>query len=98
MRAMTVTLCVLLWAREGREADLISYEDRVLQLLPDHGGRILQRARAAGQPGQPLEVHLVQFPSEDALASYMSDERRGALSGHRDLAIERTEVLRVDLV
>jgi uncharacterized protein (DUF1330 family) len=95
---MTVTLCVLLWAREGREAELISYEDRVLRLLPDHGGRVLQRARAAGQPGQPLEVHLVQFPSEDALASYMSDGRRGALSSDRDAAVERTEVIRVDLV
>jgi uncharacterized protein (DUF1330 family) len=95
---MTVTLCVLLWAREGREAELISYEDRVLQLLPEHGGRVLQRARAAGQPGQPLEVHLVQFPSEDALAGYMSDERRAALSSDRDAAVERTEVIRVDLV
>jgi hypothetical protein len=43
-------------------------------------------------------VQLVQFPSEDALGDYMADERRGALSGDRDAAIERTEVLRVDLV
>lgn len=98
MRAMTVTLCVLLWAREGREAELIAYEDRVLQLLPDHGGRVLQRARAAGEPGRPLEVQLVQFPSEEARASYMIDWRRAALSSERDAAIERTEVLRVDLV
>jgi uncharacterized protein (DUF1330 family) len=96
--AVSVTLCVLLWAREGREADLISYEDRVLEFLPDHGGRVLQRARVAGEAGRPLEVQLVQFPSDDALASYMADERRGALSGDRDAAIERTEVLRVDLV
>lgn len=95
---MTVTLCVLLWAREGREADLISYEDRVLPLLPDHGGLVLWRARGAGEGGQPLEVQLIQFPSEDALAGYMSDERRAALSGDRDAAIERTEVLRVELV
>jgi uncharacterized protein (DUF1330 family) len=95
---MTLTLCVLLWAREGREADLISYEDRVLRLLPDHGGRLLQRARAAGKPDGPLEVQLIQFRSEDALAGYMADERRSALSSDRDAAIERTEVIRVDLV
>jgi hypothetical protein len=95
---MTVTLCVLLWPREGRVAELVSYEDRVLQLLPDHGGRVLQRARTAGEPGQPLEVHLIQFPSEDALAGYMTDGRRAALSGEREAAIERTEVLRVELV
>jgi uncharacterized protein (DUF1330 family) len=95
---MTVTLCVLLWARGGREADLVSYEDRVLQLLPDHGGQVLRRARAIGESSQPLEVQLIQFPSEDALASFMGDERRGALASERDAAIERTEVLRVDLV
>jgi hypothetical protein len=95
---VSVTLWVLLWAREGREADLISYEDRVLRLLPDHGGRVLQRARAAGEPGRPLEVQLIQFPSEEAFAGYMADERRAALSDDRDAAIERTEVMRVDLV
>jgi uncharacterized protein (DUF1330 family) len=96
--AMAVTLCVLLWARRGREDDLISYEDRVLRFVPDHGGRVLERARTAGEAGQPLEVQLVQFPSEDALAAYMADERRSALSGDRDAAVERTEVLRVELV
>jgi uncharacterized protein (DUF1330 family) len=95
---MAVTLCVLLWARQGRGEDLISYEDRVLRFVPDHGGRVLQRARTAGEAGQPLEVQLVQFPSEDGLAAYMADERRSALSGDRDAAVERTEVLRVDLV
>jgi len=98
VRAMAVTLCVLLWAREGRREDLISYEDRVLRFVPDHGGRVLERARTAGEGGQPLEVQLVQFPAEDALAAYMDDERRRALGGDRDAAIERTEVLRVDLV
>ena len=95
---MAVTLCVLLWARRGRGEGLISYEDRVLRFVPDHGGRVLQRARTAGEAGQPLEVQLVQFRSEEALAGYMADERRSALSRDRDAAIERTEVLRVDLV
>jgi hypothetical protein len=95
---MAVTLCVLLWARPGREADLVAYEDRVLRFVPDHGGRVLQRARTAGEVGEPLEVQLVQFPSEASLAGYMADERRAALSGDRDAAVERTEVLRVDLV
>src|SRR5271156_6634976 len=34
---MDVTLCVLLWAHEGREAAAGDYEDRVLTLLADHG-------------------------------------------------------------
>jgi hypothetical protein len=45
---MAVTLCVLLWAREGREAELGRYEDQVLALLADHEGRVVQRARTGG--------------------------------------------------
>jgi uncharacterized protein (DUF1330 family) len=95
---MTVTLCVLLWARPGRDTELIAYEDRVLQLLGDHGGRVLQRARREGSEDGPLEMHLLQFPSEEALSCYMDDERRAALSSSRDRAVSRTDVIRVDLV
>jgi uncharacterized protein (DUF1330 family) len=95
---MAVTLCVLLWARQGHEADLIAYEDQVLQLLPDHGARVMQRARTSGAAGEPLEVHVLQFPTEDALDSYMHDQRRAALLDLRDTAVARTQVLRVDLV
>ena len=32
---MSLTLCVLLRAHEGRETALVEYEDRVLQLLAE---------------------------------------------------------------
>ena len=63
---MDVTLCVLLWAQPGREDDLITYEDRVLPLVAEHGGRVRERARSDGTEGAPLEVHLIEFPSEAA--------------------------------
>ena len=34
------TLCVLLWARPGADDALTAYEDRVLALVSEHGGRI----------------------------------------------------------
>jgi uncharacterized protein (DUF1330 family) len=100
-------LCVLLWAREGQAEALIAYEDQVLALLADHGGLVLYRARTTGpptQPDQPLEVHLIELPSEAALERYLADERRTAherrtaLAEQRERAVARTEVLRVDLV
>jgi hypothetical protein len=94
---VTVTLCVLLWANEGAADALIAYEDTVLGLLSDHDGRILQRARTAGSDDEPLEVHLLEFASEQALDDYLNDERRLALAGDRDRAIARTEILRVEL-
>jgi len=96
---MEVTLCVLLWAREGREADLGAYEDHVLSLLAEHGGQVIQRARTvAGNGGEPTEVQLLRFASEAALDGFMHDGRRAALAGQRDAAIDRTDVLRVQLL
>ena len=95
---MSLTLCVLVWPHEGREAALIEYEDKVLRLVPEHGGRVLERARTTGAPDEPLEVHVLEFPSEAALNEYMHDDRRTRLSGDRDRSIARTQVLRVELV
>ncbi len=98
MARVAVTLCVLLWARAGREADLGRYEDQVLALLGDYGGRVIQRARIEGGDGQPAEVQILQFASDAALAGYMDDPRRTALAAQRDAAIARTDVLRVTLL
>ena len=95
---MAVTLCVLLWARLGKDVELAAYEDAVLALLADHGGRLLQRVRPVGGRDEPTEVQLLQFPSEDALEAFMADERRTARQVERDAAVDRTEVLRVNVV
>jgi uncharacterized protein (DUF1330 family) len=91
-------MCVLLWARPGAEDGLIAYEDRVLGLIPEHGGRVLQRARGSGTAGQPLEIQMLEFPSAQELDAYMTDDRRRALAGERDKVISRTEVIDVQLV
>jgi uncharacterized protein (DUF1330 family) len=97
---MDVTLCVLLWAHEGHQDAARNYEDLVLTLLPDHGGQVIQRARATdgNSGGQPAEVQILRFPSQAALDGFMADSRRTALSAERDAAISRTEVLRVSLL
>ncbi len=94
---MSLHLCVLLWPNAGAEQALIAYEDRVLELMGDHGARVLQRARTDGADGSPLEIQILEFPSEEALEGYMGDERRTALAGERDAAIARADVLEVDL-
>ena len=93
-----VTLCVLLWAKDGAVQALVEYEDEVLALRPDHGGRVVKRARTLDDADAPTEVHLLQFPSEDALAAYLDDDRRPALTEAREQAIERTELYRVKLI
>jgi uncharacterized protein (DUF1330 family) len=93
-----VTLCVLLWAHDGQDDALVAYEDAVLALVPEHGGRMLQRVRSDGRERNPLEVHMLSFPSDAALDAYLADERRVALADLRERAIARSEVLRVDVI
>ena len=98
MRAV-LTVCVLLWARDGQEVALAAYEDQVLQLVPAHGGRVVSRVRTTrGAPDDPYEVHVIEFPSDDALDAYMNDPRRVALAEERNSAIARTQLLRVEPV
>lgn len=95
---MSRTLCVLLWAQPGAQAALTAYEDRVLRLVPGHGGRVLQRGRGRGTGGQPAEIQFLDFPSQAALDAYMADPRRTALAADRDRAVARTEIIDVELV
>ncbi len=95
---MTVTLCVLLTPKPGGEAGLVAYEDRVLALLAAHGGRVLQRVRTIDGSTNPYEVHVLEMPSEAALAEYMEDPARLALADLREQAIADTQVLRVEVV
>ena len=92
-----MTLCVLLWARPGRN-QLIAYEDQVLGIASGYGGRVLQRARSEGGDGQPLEIQLLEFPTAQAVAEFMADGRRQALADERDRVVARTEVIDVQLV
>ena len=91
-------MCVLLWAQPDADHALIAYEDRVLALVPEHGGRVLNRARSSGADGQPLEIQLLEFPSAAALSGYMTDSRRVVLADDRDRAVAKTEVINVDLI
>jgi hypothetical protein len=95
---MAITLVCLLWSRPGEDDALIAYENSVLELLPDHDGVLLNRLRSDGQDGRALEVQLFEFPSDAELDGYLGDPRRAAMSGERDAAIARTELMRVDSV
>lgn len=95
---MAVTLLVQLWAVPGQEQLLVEYENQVLPRLAPHGAKILQRVRAIDANDGPLEAHLLEFPSEDALDAYMADPERVALADLRERAIARTELVRVEVV
>jgi uncharacterized protein (DUF1330 family) len=74
---MPLRLCVLLWEHTGRGGDLAAFEDEVLALLVNHGGRLLSRDSVVDRhDGDPLEVQLIEVPDEAALAGYLRDPAR----------------------
>ena len=97
-----VVNCVLLWARPGMEAALSAYEAKVLRLVAEHGGRVLERGTVMpgsqhdGEP--PTEVQFLEMPSQASLDAYMNDPRRLAMAAERDAAIARTDLFRIQPV
>jgi uncharacterized protein (DUF1330 family) len=82
------------------EAALSAYEDKVLRLVAEHGGRVLHRGtvlpdaqHGGGEP--PTEVQLLEMPSGQSLGAYVSDPRRLAMAAERDAAVARTDLFRV---
>ncbi|GIG89144.1 hypothetical protein [Plantactinospora endophytica] len=75
------------------------YEDLVLPLLAEHGGRLEQRLRTGDGC---TEVHLVSFAGRDGYESYLADPRRAAYRQRElrgvELASRFLEVSEVDPV
>jgi len=95
-----VVTCVLLWARPGMEAALSAYEEKVLRLVAEHGGRVLERgtvlpgSQHEGEP--PTEVQLLEMPTAASLDAYVTDPRRLAMAAERDAAIARTDIFSIE--
>lgn len=73
--------------------DYLSYEDRVLPLLPDHGATLERRLRTTDGT---TEIHVVRFPSHAALDAYMNDPRRDEHRPLLETSGAAIEVLRMD--
>ena len=95
---MTLVLTALLWPHPGQEQLLIDYEDAVLALIPQHGGRVLSRVRRIDDSDGPFEQQVIEMPDEDAVAAYMVDPVRVALADTHARAIARTDVSLVEVV
>ena len=98
LAAMTLRLCVLLWPTDGADAELRRYEDVVLPLLDEHGGRLLARETVCrASEHDPLEVQMIELRDQAAFDGYMSDPRRLALEDQRARVIGRTQILHLEL-
>ncbi len=72
---MTLTFLMIARLPDGGLAGFDRYEEAVLPLLAEHGGRLERRLRASGGM---LEAHVVTFPGRAEFDAYRADPRRGA--------------------
>ena len=70
-----------------------AYEEKVLALVPEHGGRLEMRVRSVD--GR-TETHLLYFPDEQAFDRYRSDPRRIALAPAWERCGARADVTSVE--
>jgi uncharacterized protein (DUF1330 family) len=81
-----VVVTQLVYIHPGKERVFDEFEAVAIPLIGKHGGELLLRLRptpedvVAGSIELPYEIHLVCFPSDEALAHFTADpERQGLL-------------------
>ena len=67
-----------------------AYEDQVLPLLTEHGGRLQRRLR--NETGT-LEVHIISYPSNAVAQAYRNDPRRAAATHLLETSLAKVELL-----
>ena len=89
-----IHVLAIIHARKKGTGALRDYEAKVIPVLEEHGGKLLAAFKPRGHENSeyPDEIHLIEFPSEDAFQSYRADPRVAALSEYRRAAIAETKV------
>jgi len=92
-----IQIIVLLYAGEGGKAALQAYQEEVMPIFHDHGGRMVSASHASvPRPDDPDEVHIVHFPSSEALQAFRADPRHAALMDKRIHAVRDTRLYETD--
>lgn len=84
----------LIYVKAGQEAVFQDFERKVIPLMKEHGGSIIQRIRPTkdsfveGEEKKPYEVHFMSFESEAHLTQYINDPRRQQFTHQKQASIE----------
>ncbi len=78
----TLYITLLIFIKEGKEETFLTYEEKVLPILPKYNGQLLYRIRPDkthfihSQDEYPYEIHLVSFHSKEDFENYKQDKER----------------------
>ncbi len=97
-----VRLLVQLWAHIGQREALHAVEDELVAAAAEHGAVLERRDRAvplanfSGDAPPPDEVHVITFPSMEALRAYVDDPRRAAAASQLPASLAARSVWILD--
>lgn len=90
----------LIYVHPGKESVFDEFEAVAIPLIEKHRGELLLRLRPtrdsviAGSIELPYEVHLVRFPSDEALASFTADPERQRFLHLKDGSVRSSILVR----
>jgi hypothetical protein len=93
----------LIYLKPGMEATFHRFEEIVLPLLENYGGKLLCRIRPtqesiiASAIGRPYEIHFVSFASIDGFNSYLDDDDRKRHMALKDSSVEKVILIEGDM-
>ncbi len=95
-----IHLTLTIFVKKGKEAIFHEYEENVLPILNDYGGKLIYRIRPSpadfivseGKP--PYEIHLLSFTSEQDFIAFGKDERRMKFKEQKEEAISFTMLIK----
>ena len=92
-----IQIIVLLYAGEGGKAALKAYQEEVMPIFHEHGGRLVSASHASKpRDDDPDEVHIVHFGSLEDLEAFRADPRHAALKEKRLYAVRDTRLYETD--
>jgi hypothetical protein len=95
-----VYITQFVFVKPGMEQTFHDFEDHVLPLLERHRGRLLYRARPQtgsivhSEVGEPYEIHLVSFPSDEDFQAYTNDDERRQHVGLKNDSVQKALLFR----
>ena len=82
-----------LWVVAGEEPGFRRFEDRAIDVMREHGARIVSIERPTSSDSHaPHEVHVLEFPSRASFDSYRADARLAELAELRARVVLRSEI------
>jgi len=89
-----VILVATMTVRREAIDEFRSFENQAAGIMAKHGG-IIERTVVVDSGSGPLqEIHIVTFPSEQALAAYQADDGLRKLARLREQSVIKTEIIR----